>query len=528
MLNVMLVDDEPYITQGLSLIIDWEKEGYKIIYIANNGLEAVDYLKSTKETVDLIIADIRMPEMTGIELLEKIREENLSDAYFVVLSGYADFGYVRDAMRNGCVEYMLKPVNKDELLTVLRKLSENRKNDKITEEHLKAADDALLEKNLSRLIKGRFDEENLMWVRENVKLYGRIRYVYIEIYGGGNDEEDEVLQSEQKILFSACKDALPDDEGILLDMAWSSTGYGVGYIFNGDNIDNSGKYTDEEFLDKFLQKIKRSINKPIHLIAGKSVKDISTISKSYSTALILRQQIAFHDTKDIYIYEDEIKVNKANVLLCKKSLDELIKSIDEGDEARIIESVDGFYKEMSNMGVNENTVSLNLNYFLFQLIHLATEQDSEVNQEEILDYISESAFEDGVKRGSKSHLRYFSIEYSKYMSQLRKNVSRGVLQDIENEVKENYAENLSLKELSRKYYINSSYLGQLFRKKYGKSFKDYLTDYRIEEAARLLLKTDKKIINISEEVGYKDSDYFLQKFIERKGCTPSKYRRTYS
>ena len=301
MLNVMLVDDEPYITQGLSLIIDWEKEGYKIIYIANNGLEAVDYLKSTKETVDLIIADIRMPEMTGIELLEKIREENLSDAYFVVLSGYADFGYVRDAMRNGCVEYMLKPVNKDELLTVLRKLSENRKNDKMTEEHLKAADDALLEKNLSRLIKGRFDEENLMWVRENVKLYGRIRYVYIEIYGGGNDEEDEVLQSEQKILFSACKDALPDDEGILLDMAWSSTGYGVGYIFNGDNIDNSGKYTDEEFLDKFLQKIKRSINKPIHLIAGKSVKDISTISKSYSTALILRQQIAFHDTKDIYI-----------------------------------------------------------------------------------------------------------------------------------------------------------------------------------------------------------------------------------
>ena len=165
--------------------------------------------------------------------------------------------------------------------------------------------------------------------------------------------------------------------------------------------------------------------------------------------------------------------------MCKKSLDELIKSIDEGDEARIIESVDGFYKEMSNMGVNENTVSLNLNYFLFQLIHLATEQDSEVNQEEILDYISESAFEDGVKRGSKS-------------------------------------------------YINSSYLGQLFRKKYGKSFKDYLTDYRIEEAARLLLKTDKKIINISEEVGYKDSDYFLQKFIERKGCTPSKYRRTYS
>ncbi len=102
------------------------------------------------------------------------------------------------------------------------------------------------------------------------------------------------------------------------------------------------------------------------------------------------------------------------------------------------------------------------------------------------------------------------------------------MSDVEKEIREHYAENLSLREMSRKYYINNAYLGQMFKKKYGVSFKDYLTDYRIKEAARLLLSTDKKIISIAEEVGYRDSDYFVQKFIERMGCTPSSYRKDHS
>lgn len=84
MLKVLLVDDEPFILQGIKVIIDWEKEGFEIAATAENGLEALEYLK--KEKVDLIIADIRMPGMTGLELLEQIRREEISDAYFVILS----------------------------------------------------------------------------------------------------------------------------------------------------------------------------------------------------------------------------------------------------------------------------------------------------------------------------------------------------------------------------------------------------------------------------------------------------------
>ena len=148
-----------------------------------------------------------------------------------------------------------------------------------------------------------------------------------------------------------------------------------------------------------------------------------------------------------------------------------------------------------------------------------------MNQEKILRLISESSFETGVKRGSKAHLARFACEYADYLSQLRKNVSRGVLSMVEREVKENFASNITLKSLSEKYYVNSAYLGQLFRKKYGQSFKDYLNNYRMEQAADYLIHTDKKIAQIAEEVGYRDLDYFVNRFIQVKGCTPAKFRK---
>ena len=127
MLKVLLVDDEPFIIQGLKVLIDWEQEGYMIAGTASNGKEAYDFLK--KESVDLIIADIQMPVMTGLDLQEAIRKENLSNAYFVILSGYADFEYARRALQNECTDYILKPVDRDMLLKLLNRVSAMRDED---------------------------------------------------------------------------------------------------------------------------------------------------------------------------------------------------------------------------------------------------------------------------------------------------------------------------------------------------------------------------------------------------------------
>lgn len=523
MLRVLLVDDEPFIVQGLKVLIDWDGEGYEIAASAADGREALEYLKENK--VDLIISDIKMPEMSGIELLETIREQKISDAYFVILSGYSDFSLAQQAIRYKCMDYVLKPVEKDELLSVIRRVASLSENDKRERQNQKKMERAYLGRNIAALMLGKYDEKNLEYITQHMQLSEGVRYIEIEYVEDLVEREDGAAKQLQRDIYEACQDILEEDgTHALYDVSNEKDNYDTGFIFC-DYMAAKAECCEEEYLMEFHEKLERILQRPVHLLVGKKVPNITAISKSYTTTCILKSLVAFYERKDMYFYEKEVHVNEGGMVLCKNSLDSLIGAIEQNEKIEIRKCVDSLYEDIRKSGGGGDVVNLNINYLLFQLIHLATEQDEEVNQEEVLQFISESSFEDGVKRGSSTHLARFCHEYADYLAQLRKDASRGILAEIEKEVREHYAENLSLRDLSEKYYLNSSYLGQIFRKKYGQSFKDYLTNYRISEATKLLIKTDKKIGQIAEEVGYKDSDYFIRKFIEIKGCTPSKYRK---
>ena len=372
-MKVLIVDDEPFITQGLKLLIDWEKEGYEIAACLENGKEALRFLEENE--VDLILTDIRMPECSGLDLMEQVKERGLSDAEFIIMSGYDDFGYAQKALRMGFIDYLLKPVDGAELIEILQKISSTKKE----------------------------------------------------------KEEDEMRRAK--------------------------------------------------------------------------------LEQAYLGRNMISRLIGTYDS------------GSGAKIICNEVLDKLVSAIEVNDNDAIDRLVHDFYQEVKDKDIPEESVNFNISYLLFQLIRIAAEQDAEVNHEEIMNFISESSFEESLVRGKSDYMVRFCKEYAEYISQLRGSSAKSVLRDVEREIRERYAENISLREMSQKYYINNAYLGQIFKKKYGVSFKDYLTDFRIREAARMLVSTDKKIISIAEDVGYRDSDYFVQKFIERMGCTPSKYRR---
>lgn len=276
MLKVLLVDDEPFILQGLSVIIDWAAEGFEIIDCASNAMDALEVIE--KEQPQLVISDVKMPQMSGLCMIEKVRKEKLSNPYFVLLSGYSDFEYAKKAIQNECLDYMVKPVNRIELLSVLKRVREKEK------------------------------EENRT---------------------SGVEKTQSVYKMQD---------------------------------------------SDMEFADESKRKL--------------SVKG----TEEFSGALDLR-----------------------------------------GNQV--------------------------------------------------------------------------------------------ILGQIEIFLRENYKQNITLKDLAKKYYMNAAYLGQLFRKQYGEAFKDYLNRVRIEKAKELLIHTDYKIYEIADETGYKDVDYFINKFISLNGCTPTKYRK---
>lgn len=525
MLKVLLVDDEPFIIQGLKVLIDWEQEGFTIAGTASNGKEAYDFLQ--KEEVDLIIADIQMPVMTGLELQETIRKENLSNAYFVILSGYADFEYARRALQNECTDYILKPVDREMLLKLLNRVSAMRDEDDRMQQRNRKMEKAYLARQLISLIKGKYDDSNLKYVISQMRCREGVRYVEIQMAESGMDEEvtDQDMREFQKTLYECCVAFLKEHaSNCVFDVSADEKIYDVGVILF-DYMSDEMKKGEKEYLNDLLDYLNGNLPRAVTMLVGKRVQDISNIARSYGNACMLRSFQGFRSKKDIYFYEEEVQVSNDGMVLCKKSLDHLLKVVEQNNHMEIRSAVDQFYEEMGRRGVHGEAMTLNINYLLFQLIHLASEQDDEVNQEEILRLISESSFEAGTIRGSKAHLMRFACEYGDYLSQLRKNVSRGVLGNVEKEIRENYADNLTLKGLSEKYYVNSAYLGQLFRKKYGQSFKDYLNNYRMDRAADILLHSDKKIILVAEEVGYHDLDYFVNRFIQVKGCTPAKFRK---
>lgn len=524
-LRVMLVDDEPFILQGLTMLIDWEKEGCKIVKTAANGMEAYEYLKENQ--VDLILADIKMPVMTGLELLERIRTEKLSDAYFVVLSGYNDFIYAQKAIHYACMEYILKPVSKESILDLLQKAAEQKELVDIEEAKQKELKRVYLLRNLASLLRGKAEPEALDYIRANLPFSPGARYVQITLDGIGALEEfsDHELWELRNRMLENCRQFLEEEkEYCIKDIFEDEDEYEISLLYSRQMADKR-KLTMEEFMEKLLLAVKKNLSVSAVLLVGKEVEDVARISHSYSSACVLKSFRGFRPQKNIYYYEKEVQINQNKVVLCKQSLDKLVQAVEQNDRGAINSSVDALYVEMENMGMTGESISMNTNYLLFQLIHLAVEQDESVDQEEVMLYISDNVFDSGISRGSRAHLRRFACEYAEYLIQLRKNVSRGILLEVEREVREHFADNLTLKDLSKKYYVNSSYLGQIFRKKYGQSFKDYLSNYRINEAAQLLVKTDKKISVIAEAVGYHDTDYFISRFIEQKGCTPARYRK---
>lgn len=517
MLKVLLVDDEPYILQGMKLLIDWNSMGFEIAATAANGLEALEYLQ--KNRTDLVIADIKMPGMSGLELLENVYRDKTTEAYFAILSGYNDFEYARRAICNACVDYILKPVQKEELIGLLCRVKAMHADSEKRRVEASRQEKAYFARNLISILFGKFDQDNLKCVEDRLKPSGKLRYIGMEIDGseGGNGPAcEEIKRQRQRELYEVCQRLLGENSWhCIFDVSRNEDRYDIGFIYC-DSLSEEAGMEEQEYLDRFLEKIRQEVKAPVVMLVGNQVDGIRNLSESYRTAAIAR---SFQD------FSFSGAAQETGEILCKKTLDALVSAVEQNDKARISGCVTQVYEEINESGMDARLVNINMNYLLFQLVHLAAGQDENINQEEILRFISTNAFHEGTMRGSRLHLIRFSGEYADYLAQLRGKCAKGVLGEIEKEIRENYSQNLTLKELSRKYFINSAYLGQIFRKKYGVSFKDYLNSYRMDRAAELLLHTDMKVYEVAERTGYHDLDYFINRFIESKGCTPARFRK---
>lgn len=531
MLKVLIVDDEPFIRQGLRLIVDWEAEGFEIVGEAVDGQQALEMLEYTD--VDLIISDIRMPRVNGLQLLQEIRQRGMEDVNFVVLSGYEEFGYAQTAMKYGCLDYIIKPINKDDLLALLRNVSRQNKQRRMDEEDEEIRNAAMLERNLLPLLAGKYDEINLNYVKEHLSLTDKIRYIGVELDMSDPrllERTEEERRSMQRALYALLKNSLGDDgDHVIFDVAKMENCYDVGMIFC-DRMAHDQNMREQEYFNHLVSRIEAGVECGIVMQVGCEVDCPERLSESYSSSNIAKFMQDFRGSGTLFFADEQRQMQSEmpseTYGQMKGRLDAVVNAVERCSQPDIEAAVDALYRHMGECNMDYRFISMNLSNIIFRLMHMAVEKDSNLDQREAVDYIIENAFDKGVMRGSAAHFARFCCEYADYLKQMENRSEGNILDMVEREIAEKYMTNISLKQLGEKFYINSAYLGQLFKKKYGVSFKDYLNMVRINKSVELLENTDMKVYEISAAVGYQSLDYFVTKFVAKRGHTPGKYRKS--
>ena len=528
MINVLILDDEPFIREGLKILIDWGKMGFNIVGEAANGKEAIELLE--KGNYQLVITDIKMPEMDGIEFVKYIRNSKFSKIKVIILSGYYEFAYAKQAIQYNVTDYILKPIQKEELTKILLKLAQsfneevkNQKN-KIYTEHI------VLERHLNALCSGIYTKNDILYVENKLPCCNKLRYIGIEI--SGNDEKFALLDKHKKIeVVKELSEVLkayvhPYDQYVFFDTDKRNEIYGIGFIYaKSFSIDRG--IDEKQYIKNLTEYMKTKQHYQFNVYIGQYTESIENISDSFKSATIAKSFQNYKNDKQVAYYDEMSKLKCKAYGIKKEYIDELIHYTEENKVDKIDECIEKIYFNFNEHNIDPKIINITIDYLLCRLVYLAQELDPEVDQEEVMQYISQCAFEESAIRGSAKHFKIFIKDFAKYLLQLRQDNSNSVLKEVDKEIELHYMQNLSLKSLGEKYYINSAYLGQIFKKKYGISFKDYLNNYRIERAGELLIRTNEKVCSIAQMVGYNNLDYFINKFVKIKGRTPLQYRKQF-
>ena len=535
MVKVFLVEDEVVMRNGIKNNIPWEQEGFEFAGEASDGELAYPLIK--KEKPDILITDIRMPFMDGLELSRLVKKE-LPQIKIIILSGYNEFDYAKTAINIGVTDYLLKPISSAKLLEAVKKV----------------ADMIEKEQDNARLIK-RYEkemEENIL--QEKHKLWGALasnRLSTIELLEKGQRLGiDFTASAYQVFLFklmqegdaTGCSEELNRASEKVNELAGSWE-----YVLSFDRSPEGWAFlikgeSEEEVQSTYLEARKELLElvesyPKVEYFGGigNVVHRIGDIQTSYKEAARAFSSRFFMDANQIADSAEMVRVQteqdgKIDVskMLSKKREHELVERFLKNGTT---EEVDSFLDELfQNIGEQNCKSLLYRQYVVMDLFFCASdflgnlEIDIENLPEECRD-INQIV----EKAEDTENLRYQIGNLFTETMQLRDSHSKKkyskLLEDAKAFIDENYKhDEMSLNTVAAQVNISPSYFSTIFSSEMGQTFVEYLTHVRLEKAKELLMCSNMRTAEIGYEVGYKDSHYFSYIFKKVVGCSPKEYR----
>ncbi len=470
MYKVIFVDDESLIIESLKVSIDWEKEGFRIIGSALNGVDALELIR--KFQPDIVFTDIRMPGISGIELIKRVSEIN-PNILFVIVSGYAEFSYAQKALKYNAVGYCLKPFDEDEILSILSKakgILKSRNNDNST----------LLE----------FSD---IYSQDTYKVKNILNEVGISV-----DDNRELI-----VIASIGQRKLSIPENIRhIEIVFD---YNKRIYLLQSQYNNRLKHC-------FLEQLSGDIM-GIGVITD--VKQYNMIKSSVIEAIIAAYQF-FISGKGVYstIINDTSTLSKY-----LKDLDDLTRKKDAIGCEECLNNIRSLF-ESGTMNIRNAFKVYNL---IMALLCCNKEADEAIidNYEQLIDsYENVYNMLDELKRVTINQC----IVSSKDNLQ---EIDNATVYKIIEYINSNFYKPITIQQLSEKFFITPNYISFLFKKFVGENFKNYIIKLRITYACELLENSKYSVQEVGEKVGYNDYFYFIRIFKSIKGISPSKYREEY-
>jgi len=489
MYSVMIIDDEYMILKGLEKIISWPDYGFKIVKSARNAKQALDYL-STNE-VDLIITDVNMPKISGLEFV-KIAKESGHQFEFMILSGYQEFDYVRTGLKLGAVDYILKPIDSKALVDSLNKIKTKLDSQRVIQQES--------ETSLNLQVRKLF--ENDLEPSEAVALFHQLR-INPELIGSGItviacNRVDDVKEIDQ--LCQQYNQVLKFNQNRILDIGF---------------VGGRGK------LLKFIRELedKQIVSGESFITVGETVYNWPDINQSYEQAVRLSMIYKFYE-KGNKFSSNNLRVDwLKQATLPKVSLVKVKQAIALNDCKMLNDEVSKIFDELSKQGVSPSYVR-QVAFLIYSEVNAKIgfgEKDYQTYVNRINNAESWQNIVD-ILNDVFSKLNEHSKDDNDYSENVRQVI------DL---IKKRYRDDLSLRYVSDRLHLNPDYLGQLFKKEMSLSFSRYLNDYRIKQAQYLLKETDQSIAEISEDVGYTTTAYFYRNFKAICGISPKEYQKKY-
>lgn len=490
MYKLYLLDDEPFILEGLKYIIDWEEYGFDVVGTSSNGEDGFNFIKN--EDVDLIITDIMMPKMTGLELISNLKKIN-HNAKFIVLSAFQEFQYAKEAISMGAENYLTKPIDEDELIQTIEEVKKKIEKIKLEKVDTKIfKNDLILKLICNKNNDGVLDRLRLEGINFN---YKNLCVVILEFAEGGNIN-NHILNHIDNLNYEYCVN-LQNQILIIMD----------------------NESVNKDALRNLKDDLSSKTNEQIYISRGKYVDSIDNLNCSYQSAKDIHEyKLVYPNISWIREYKEK-SYNLENIdYIDFNHLKKLLLNKDNKESLNYIESIFSKLKNDENLTVKQiKTKSIELflnvyNYF----------NDSKIIKglDLYLEKVINSVNLDQIQVELNNMIKHRQSK----LEETDDSISPIILKLLRN-IEKNYSEDLNLKEISETYNINSIYLGQLFQKETGILFSDYLNNFRVNKAKNLLVETSLKAAEIGELVGYANKNYFYRKFKDIVGITPSEWRK---